>query len=66
MPIFTIQYRNIDDQTIKQETLFMKSLSAAKTSTPAFAPNATDSIVIFDDLGLKIATKRNGKWSKES
>ncbi|KFA99602.1 hypothetical protein [Vibrio sp. ER1A] len=66
MQAFNIKYRNADDQTIKQETIFMGTLTGAKVSTAAFAPSGTESIVITNSLDLVVATERNGKWSKES
>ncbi|MGC3836410.1 hypothetical protein ACPSKX_20485 [Moritella viscosa] len=62
MAAYLISYRNEDNELLTSETVFMRSLTMAKSSATSAAPNMTYTIVISDVAGEPLATKESGKW----
>ncbi len=59
MPAFTIVYKSKNDEQLLKETVFMKSLGAAKRSAMSQAPVITHKVEIYD-LMEKCLSHREG------
>ncbi|MCQ9091001.1 hypothetical protein H2D57_23730 [Vibrio alginolyticus] len=59
MPAFTIVYKSKNDEQLLKETVFMKSLGAAKRSAMSHAPIITHKVEIYD-LMEKCLSHREG------
>ena len=66
MAVFNIRYLDIERNTLKSETVYMRSLAAAKASATTHATENTSKIEISDvvdnPLSFRYAT---GKWDEE-
>ncbi|SGZ10981.1 hypothetical protein [Moritella viscosa] len=63
MAAYLISYRNEDNELLTSETVFMRSLTMAKSSATSAASDMTDTITISDIGDKLLATKENGKWN---
>ncbi len=65
MPAFTIIYKSETDEPLLKETVFMKSLGAAKRSAMSQAPVITHTIEIYDLMENCLA-RREGSATWEN
>ncbi len=65
MPAFTIVYKSKNDEQLLKETIFMKSLGAAKRSAMSQAPVITHKIEIYDLMERCITLREIGTSWKE-
>ena len=66
MAVFNIRYLDKERNTLKSETVYMRSLTAAKTSATGQATENTFKIEISDVVDKPLAFRyANGKWDEE-
>ena len=62
MAAFTIRHMDQNKKILREETVFMKGISAAKLSATALSPLETESIEIRDLTDNIVAKKQEGIW----
>ncbi|MEZ8088357.1 hypothetical protein AB4586_19185 [Vibrio sp. 10N.222.49.E4] len=66
MAVFNIRYLDKEKNTLKSETVYMRSLAAAKTSATTHATENTFKIEITDVVNKPLAFRYlPGKWDEE-
>lgn len=61
MPAYTIVYKSENDDSLLKETVFMKSLGAAKRSAMSNAPIITHKVEIYDLMEKCLSRREGGK-----
>ncbi|WP_154724051.1 hypothetical protein [Vibrio cyclitrophicus] len=66
MAVFNVRYLDKERNTLKSETVYMRSLTAAKTSATGQATENTFKIEITDVVDKPLAFRyATGKWDEE-
>lgn len=66
MSTFQIKYINETNNTLRSETVFMRSLKGAKISASSCSPFCTNRIELRNIIGTLLAYKENGIWVNDS
>ncbi|EGU34601.1 hypothetical protein VII00023_00885 [Vibrio ichthyoenteri ATCC 700023] len=64
MAAYKIIYLNDSNELIKSETVFMRGLRGAKTSSASRAPSCTVKIELRDIADRLLAFKENNRWKE--